>query len=92
MEMEILGSFDPDIHNIELIDNRKNLVFTYHLSLRESAGNEMTIQGAIDVILDNIILLNKNNASKTPIFSIKIKDKADNWSSLLTSETITITQ
>jgi hypothetical protein len=85
-----LGTTDPDEHTIELIDNRANLLFTYHLSPRTPAGTEIAIQGTLDIILDNTIILNPMNTSETATFSIRIRDRAGNWSNTVTSESITI--
>lgn len=88
-----LGSENPDEHSIELVDNRDlSLIFTYHLSPRAPAGTDITVQGTIDIILNNTILLDANNTSETTTFSIRIKDEAGNWSNSVTTETITITK
>lgn len=87
-----LGTLDPDEHTIELVDNRANLLFTYHLSPRAPAGTEITIQGTLDIILDNTIILDPMNTSETATFSIRIRDRAGNWSNTVTSEEITISQ
>ncbi len=87
-----LGTTDPDEHTIELIDNRANLLFTYHLSPRAPTGAEISIQGTLDIILENTIILDPMNTSETATFSIRIRDRAGNWSNTVTSEEITITQ
>ena len=85
-----LGTTDPDEHTIELVDNRANLLFTYHLSPRAPAGAEISIQGTLDIILDNTIILDTMNTSETATFSIRIRDRAGNWSNTVTSEEITV--
>lgn len=87
-----LGEEDPDKMSIEVRDNRdaENLVFEYHLSPRTPSGSEIAIQGELSVILKNIILLNSDNDSESTTFSIRVKDRMDNWSNLVTSESVTI--
>jgi hypothetical protein len=87
-----LGTIDPDEHTIELVDNRANLLFTYHLSPRAPADTEISIQGTLDVILDNTIILDPMNSAETATFSIRIRDRAGNWSNTVISEDITISQ
>ena len=87
-----LGTTDPDEHTIEVIDNRDDLVFTYHLSPRTPDDTDITIQGTLDIILDNTIILDPMSTSETTTFSIRIRDRANNWSNTVTSETITIVE
>ena len=45
-----------------------------------------------DIILGNTILLNDNNESETTTFSIRVKDRAGNWSNSVETEEIMIEQ
>lgn len=87
-----LGTDDPDINSIEVIDNRSaaQFVFGYHLSPRTPEGSELIIQGELDIVLKNSILLDDTNESETTTFSIRLKDRAGNWSNVLETETVTI--
>ncbi len=89
-----LGTVDPDIASIELVDNRlpESLIFNYHLSPRAPIDSEISIEGTLDIILDNCILLDENNESETTTFSIRIKDRANNWSNVVETETITVSR
>ena len=88
-----LGTEDPDITSIELIDQRAPdfLIFEYHLSPRTPSGAELSIQGILNIVLENSILLDDSNTSEETTFTIRIKDRADNWSNTIETETITIT-
>ncbi len=88
-----LGTEDPDITSIELIDQRapNDLIFEYHLSPRTPSGTELSIQGMLTIVLENSILLDDANTSEETTFTIRIKDRADNWSNMIETETITIT-
>jgi len=87
-----LGSEDPDVYSIELIDNRDPalFVFNYHLSPRTPDGTSLAVQGDLDIVLDNSILLNDMNDSEMTTFSIRIKDEAGNWSNVVETEAIKI--
>ena len=87
-----LGTTDPDIPTLELIDNRdsEDLVFEYHLSPRTPSGTMISIQGELSIILNNTILLDENNTSEQTTFSIRIIDRAGNWSNTIETEIITI--
>jgi len=88
-----LGTDDPDIHSIELVDNRNTdlFVFEYHLSPRTPDGSELVIQGELDIVLDNTIMLDENSSSETTTFSIRLKDRAGNWSNVVETGEVVIT-
>jgi len=87
-----LGTNDPDINSIELIDNRdaEQFIFGYHLSPRTPAGSNLIIQGELDIVLNNTILLDDTNESETTTFSIRLKDRAGNWSNVLETQEVLI--
>ena len=87
-----LGTDDPDIYSIELIDNRDPalFVFNYHLSPRIPDGSSLTVQGELDIVLDNSILLDDDNDSEMTTFSIRIKDEAGNWSNVVETAAVEI--
>jgi hypothetical protein len=87
-----LGSADPDKTSIELIDQRDPdiLVFLYHLSPRGPENSGVALEGTLDVILDNTIILDDANDTETTTFKIRIQDEAGNWSNEVESPVITI--
>jgi hypothetical protein len=89
-----LGTESPDSTVIELRDNRdsENLVFGYHLSPRSPNGSTLIVQGQLQIVLKNIIILNSANNSETTSFSIRIKDRSQNWSNTVESGDINITR
>ncbi len=89
-----LGTTNPDVPTVELIDNRNSddLVFEYHLSPRSPAGTVISIQGELSIVLNNTILLDENQSSEQTTFSIHLQDRAGNWSNMVETETITITK
>jgi len=89
-----LGTNEADSTVIEVVDNRlpNDLIFNYHLSPRAPDGANVAVQGTLNIVLKNIIRLDSNNASETTTFSIRIKDRAQNWSNILVSPQVTINQ
>ena len=87
-----LGTEDADTKSIELVDNRdpQQLIFEYHLSPRAPVGSTISVQGELDIVLDNPILLNENSTSETTTFSIRIRDAAGNWSNVVESSEVEI--
>jgi hypothetical protein len=87
-----LGTESPDSTVIEITDNRdsQNLVFGYHLSPRSPNGTNLIVQGQLQIVLKNIIILNSANNSETTSFSIRIKDRAQNWSNVVESGSVNI--
>lgn len=77
-----LGTEDPDIPSIELIDQRDPdvLKFEYHLSPRAPEGSEIKITGDLNIVLEHTILIDENNESEQTTFKIRLKDRAGNWS------------
>lgn len=89
-----LGTDDPDIPSIELVDTRNPdlLKFEYHLSPRAPEGSNIAIQGELTIVLNHTILLDENNNSEETTFKIRLKDMAGNWSNEVETETITVSQ
>ncbi|MCR9285875.1 hypothetical protein OAF63_00935 [Saprospiraceae bacterium] len=87
-----LGTEDPDETSIEIIDQRdsETLIFNYHLQPLAPLGNEIAITGELNIVLDHTIVLDDSNDSETTTFTIRLKDRAGNWSNILETETITI--
>jgi hypothetical protein len=87
-----LGTEDPDVPSIELIDTRDPSVlkFDYHLSPRAPSGAEIKITGELNIVLNYTILIDENNNSETTTFKIRIKDRAGNWSYEVETGVITV--
>ena len=87
-----LGTVDPDMYSIELIDTRDPdvLKFEYHLSPRSPAGTEVSITGEINVVLEHTIMIDDSNNSEETTFKIRLKDRAGNWSNEVETEMFTI--
>ena len=89
-----LGTSDPDLASIELIDQRdaQTLVFLYHLQPLAPENSDIAITGELNIVLNHTILLDENNDSETTTFTIRLKDRAGNWSNTVETEAITISK
>lgn len=87
-----LGTTDPDATVIELVDSRdaQLLVFGYHLSPRAPQGTAVAIEGSLDIVLNNTILLDQNNDSESTTFLIRVVDREGQWSNQVESPVVTI--
>lgn len=86
-----LGSYNPDATPIEIKDNRAaSLTFNFPLQPLSPANSQLAIQGELDIVLKNIILLDDNNQTETTTFSIRIQDEAGQWSEIVTTESVTV--
>lgn len=87
-----LGFEDPDETAIEVVDTRDEdlLVFRFPLSPRAPIGAAISIQGSLNLVLPNTILLDQNNEQETTQFGIRLRDRANNWSEWVYTPVITI--
>lgn len=88
-----LGTYDADETPIEVVDNRdSSLIFPFHLPPLSPLNSDIIIQGELSIVLKNLILLNTSNQTETTTFSIRLRDQANNWSNVVTTEIVTINQ
>lgn len=88
-----LGFEDADEKSIYVTDNRGGIVHEYHLPpLAPILDSAIIIQGTLDIVLENVILLDQNNTEEAATFKIKLRDRENNWSNELESEEIIIRQ
>lgn len=87
-----LGEQDPDIKSIFITDNRvpNDLIFDFHLSPRAPLDAEIAIQGELDIVLNNTILVDDGLSPETTTFSLYIVDRAGNQSNVIVSPQVTV--
>lgn len=85
-----LGFDDADTPVVYVTDNRNDIEFNFHVQPLSPPGVEIAIQGQLQVVIENIILLSQSNSSETVTFSVKLIDRAGNWSNLVTTPILTI--
>lgn len=87
-----LGFENADSSSVFITDNRFPLDFFFHLQPLAPLTSEIAITGNLPIVFPNTILENNSNSTEAATFSIKLKDRAGNWSNTVTTGTITVTQ
>ncbi len=84
-----IGTEDADDHSLEIVDQRDNIIHTFHVP-PQSPGSGISISGVFAIELENVILLDQSNSSEEILFSVRLKDRAENWSNTVTSDPVTV--
>lgn len=84
-----LGDYDPDIMSLSVKDSRLEQADMYHIQPLAPQGEELYIKGSFQIYLNTCFLLGVGSSEKLT-FTVRIKDRAGNWSNSVTSEEITI--
>jgi hypothetical protein len=85
-----LGFYEADSHSVYVTDNRFPLTATFQLQPLAPMGTDISIQGELVVTLDDIILEDTSSTSEHATFTIKLRDRAGNWSNSVTSGIVTV--
>lgn len=85
-----LGFYEADSLSLFITDDRINITQGYYVPPLSPSGTEIAIQGNLKVQLDNTILVDTNSTSESVTFSVRIKDRAGNWSNTATSDPVTV--
>ena len=85
-----LGDESADIKSLIITDNRFPLDHEYHIPPLGPTGDPLVIQGNFNITLKGVILKDQNNSAETATFTVKVKDRAGNWSTPVTSASVTI--
>ncbi|MEO0468734.1 MAG: hypothetical protein AAF206_03865 [Bacteroidota bacterium] len=84
-----LGTEDPDEQTLLVQDSRLDTPDGFHVPPIAPIGEEVPISGTLVIPLNPLFLLG-NGDQETAFFTLKIKDRAGNWSEEVISETVTI--
>lgn len=87
-----LGDYEPDTLSLWITDERFPLTEKFHIIPLAPQGASIVISGELKVILDHIILKDQSAISETANFTIKLKDRAGNWSNSITAGLVTVVQ
>jgi hypothetical protein len=85
-----IGYKNADSTSLFLTDNRANLIEKYHIQPLTPSGSDIIIQGNLKIVLDRTAILDTTQTQETTTYTIKLKDRAGNWSNEIITETITI--
>ncbi|MCB0793936.1 MAG: hypothetical protein KDB88_04295 [Flavobacteriales bacterium] len=84
-----LGEPDPDSYSLEVKDSRLNAADGYHVPPLAPLDSEVAIEGELEVELTPLFLLG-NGAQETVTYSIRLRDRAGNWSNTLVSPAVMV--
>lgn len=84
-----LGAESPDEDVLEIKDSRLLNPDYYHIAPLSPLGKKLKVEGSIQVRLNNMFLLG-NGTTEPATLTIKIKDRAGNWSNELITPAIMI--
>ncbi len=85
-----IGYANADSSVVFVTDNRDDILFTFHVPPLSPEGVEVPIQGTLNVVIENVVLLNQTGSSETVTFTVQMVDRAGNWSNNVTTPTLTI--
>ena len=85
-----LGDYDADTLSFWITDNRFPLTEKFHIPPLAPAGTTVAISGTLNAVLDHIILKDQNASSESATFTVKLKDRAGNWSNEITTAPVII--
>ena len=86
-----LGFENPDSYSIYVKDDRLPEADQYYLKPMAPIGSLIPISGELPITLQSIFILGSGNIEETTVFSIRLHDRAGNWSNEVRSPVITIT-
>lgn len=84
-----LGDLDPDEHSLFIKDSRLPEADTYHIQPITAIGEEVPVEGSLEVDLGKAFLLG-NGTEETFYFSIQLKDREGNLSEVIQSPSLTV--
>lgn len=84
-----LGFENADILSLEIKDQRLNLPDYYYVPPLAPLGSIIKIKGDLLVQLKNLFLLGSGSQETTKL-TLRIRDRAGNWSNTVTSDNIVI--
>ena len=87
-----LGDANPDELSLEVRDSRLQSADKYHVQpLAPNTGKDIPIEGELRIKLNSMFLLGAGTSEQS-ILTIKLKDRAGNWSNDVTSQPIIISK
>lgn len=84
-----LGEVDPDAYSLEVKDSRLSAPDNYHVPPLAPEGVSVPIQGELSVSLTPLFLIG-NGTQELVTYSIRLRDRAGNWSNTIVSPQITV--
>lgn len=85
-----LGFNTPDSMSLFITDTRIPLTESFFVPLLSPEGADIAIQGELEVMLNNTILVDPESASETVRFQIQLRDRSGNFSNTIEASAITV--
>ena len=85
-----IGFANADSAVVFVTDNRADLLITFHVPPLAPPDANVAITGKLEVVVENIILLNTSGNPETTTFSVRLRDRAGNWSNEVVTPQLTI--
>lgn len=84
-----LGFPEPDSFALEVLDSRLTTPDYYHVQPVAPVGQELSVRGTITVEINSPFILGNGN-QEVFHYTIRIKDRAGNWSNSVVTPDITV--
>ena len=84
-----IGTEDPDEYTLLIHDSRLPAADEYHIQPLTPPSSKFQIEGELQINLAGLFVLG-TGTSETTTFTIKMRDRAGNWSNELISSSITV--
>lgn len=85
-----IGFANADSSVVYVTDNRDDILFMFHVPPLSPEDTEVIIEGTLEVVIENVVLLNQSGTAETTTFTVQLVDRAGNWSNEATTPTLTI--
>ena len=84
-----IGYENPDEYALQIKDNRLINPDWYHIPPLSPIGSNLVIEGELMIKINSLFLLG-NGSQELTSFTIKVEDRAGNWSEAITTPQVTI--
>ena len=84
-----IGTDDPDEYTLLIKDSRLPAADEYHIQPLTPPNTTIQIEGELNISLAGLFVLG-SGSSETTTFSIKLRDRAGNWSNEVSTTSITV--
>ena len=84
-----IGTDDPDEYTLLIHDSRLPDADEHHIQPLTPPSSKIQIEGELQINLAGLFVLG-SDSTETTSFTVKLKDRAGNWSNELTTSSITV--
>ena len=84
-----IGFDDHDLYSLSVKDSRLDSADWYHIAPLAPLNANIVISGKLDIVLNSLFILGNGNEEKVSL-TVKLRDRANHWSNIITTPAITI--